>query len=118
MSSAPANSFERQPQQSGGREGALDVVSLSGGLSKSWPIPGDLFGRLSGSSKKKEGSSKSGGLKIEGSVSSFLDMKMGCMFGAGAVPQPFAQEVKKTSGSCTSRVWLLKSRVPGAVSFQ
>lgn len=93
--SAPANSFERQPQQSGGRESALDVVSLSGGLSKRWPLPDALFGRLSGSSQKREASSKSGDLKMEGSVSSFLDVKMGCMFGGGAVPQPFAQEVKK-----------------------
>lgn len=102
--SAPANSLERQssahpqPRLSGGREGALDVVSLSGGLSKRWPIPGAFLGRLSGSFSKKEASSESGDLKMEGSVSSFLDLKMGCMFGAGTAPQPFSQEVKKEGG--------------------
>ena len=86
--------------------GASDVVTLSGGLSKHWSLPGVLLRRLNEVGQEKEASAEGGDVveagaggarvkvKTEGSVSSFLDVKTGCMFAPGTTPQPFTQEVR------------------------
>ncbi|CAN0353672.1 unnamed protein product, partial [Laminaria digitata] len=72
----------------GGGSGALDVVTLSGGLLKHWRLPGVLQ-RLDRVGRRRGG----GGGEMGGSVSSFLDVKTGCLLEGSVSPRPFTQEL-------------------------
>lgn len=86
-----------------GDGGALDVFTLSGGLSRDWRLPGVLrrlgswgagnrqapAGGAGGAGQGGGGGGRGSG----GSVSSFLDVKTGCLLEEGVAPRPFTQEV-------------------------
>lgn len=63
------------------------MFTLSGGLSRNWRLPGVL--RRLGSWGAGDRQTPTEG----GSVSSFLDVKTGCLVEGGVAPRPFSQEV-------------------------
>ncbi|CAM9880324.1 unnamed protein product, partial [Ectocarpus sp. 13 AM-2016] len=67
--------------------GAMDLLTLSGGVSRDWRLPGVLR-RLGG----KGPSAGAAAAAPAGSVSSFLDVKTGCLLEGGAAPRPFSHE--------------------------
>eukprot|EP00904_Undaria_pinnatifida_P013891 jgi/Undpi1/9632/HiC_scaffold_27.g12088.m1 len=90
--------------------GKLDVFTLSGGLSKHWRLPGVLqrLGRWGGRRRGGGGGgaeagggggygggggAAEGGGELAGSVSSFVDVKTGCLLEGSAAPRPFTQEL-------------------------
>lgn len=72
--------------------GALDVVTVSGGLSRHWRLP-DMLRRLGEASGGQQRSVAGDEEKAAGSVSSYLDVKTGCLLEGGMSPRPFTQEV-------------------------
>ncbi|CAN0334229.1 unnamed protein product [Ectocarpus sp. 12 AP-2014] len=66
---------------------AMDLLTLSGGVSRDWRLPGVLR-RLGG----KGPSAGAAAAAPAGSVSSFLDVKTGCLLEGGAAPRPFSHE--------------------------
>ncbi|CAM9860856.1 unnamed protein product [Ectocarpus sp. 12 AP-2014] len=67
--------------------GAMDLLTLSGGVSRDWRLPGVLR-RLGG----KGPSAGAAAAAPAGSVSSFLDVKTGCLLEGGVAPRPFSHE--------------------------
>lgn len=99
--------------------GKLDVFTLSGGLSKHWRLPGVLqrLGRWGGRRRGGGGGgaeagggggygggggAAEGGSELAGSVSSFVDVKTGCLLEGSAAPRPFTQEVRSAACARTS----------------
>ncbi|CBN74593.1 conserved unknown protein [Ectocarpus siliculosus] len=66
--------------------GAMDLLTLSGGVSRDWRLPGVLR-RLGGA-----GPSTGAAAAAAGSVSSYLDVRTGCLLEGGAAPRPFSHE--------------------------
>ncbi|CAN0498849.1 unnamed protein product [Ectocarpus sp. 12 AP-2014] len=65
----------------------MDLLTLSGGVSRDWRLPGVLR-RLGG----KGPSAGAAAAAPAGSVSSFLDVKTGCLLEGGVAPRPFSHE--------------------------
>lgn len=110
---AAAAAGDEQPDDGGvgvdaesGDGGNLDVFTLSGGLSRDWRLPGALqrLGRWGAGGRTAPGEGAAGaavrpgagagGRGSGGSVSSFLDVKTGCLLEEGVAPRPFTQEVR------------------------
>lgn len=83
----------------------LDVLTLSGGLSRHWRLPEFVrrLGRLAQDSeqRRQRDAGISGGAVLtglggtwEGSLSTFVDVKTGCLLSVGDSPKPFTQEVR------------------------
>eukprot|EP00903_Cladosiphon_okamuranus_P013367 g12458.t1 len=82
--------------ENGGEGGRpLDVFTLSGGLSKDWRLPGVLrrLGGWGAGDRRRAPAGGGGGQGEGGSVSSFLDVKTGCLLEEGLAPRSFTQEL-------------------------
>ncbi|CAM9772151.1 unnamed protein product, partial [Ectocarpus sp. 8 AP-2014] len=87
-SSAAAGVIETRRRGLWDDSGAMDLLTLSGGVSRDWRLPGVL--RRLGGKGPSEGASAAAA--TAGSVSSFLDVKTGCLLEGGAAPRPFSHE--------------------------